>query len=41
MEDVELKSQVIYQARHYIYKKGEAVAISNKKFDRALEYGTL
>ena len=41
METVEKKSQDIYNARHYIYKKGEAEAIAERKFERAMKEGTL
>lgn len=41
LEDIELKSASIFNARTYIYKKGEAEKIANRKFDRALKEGTL
>ena len=41
LEQIELKTQDIHRARHYIYQKGEAEKISNKKFDRAIKDGNL
>jgi hypothetical protein len=41
MEGVEQKAAEIHKARHYIYKAGEAEAIVNRKFERALKEGTL
>lgn len=41
MLDVEDKSKNIYDARNYVYRKGEAEMIADRKFDKAIKEGTL